>query len=41
LEETLAEVSCALFLVSHDEVFLAALTKGRWDIGRRGVLTVR
>ncbi|MDR0641747.1 MAG: ATP-binding cassette domain-containing protein, partial [Treponema sp.] len=38
LEETLAEVSCALFLVSHDEVFLAALTKGRWDIGRRGVL---
>ncbi|MDR2135095.1 MAG: ATP-binding cassette domain-containing protein, partial [Treponema sp.] len=26
LEESLAEVSCALFLVSHDDAFLAALT---------------
>ncbi|MDR0670076.1 MAG: ATP-binding cassette domain-containing protein [Treponema sp.] len=41
LEETLAEVSCALFLVSHDEVFLAALTTSRWDIDRRGLVTVR
>jgi ATPase subunit of ABC transporter with duplicated ATPase domains len=41
LEETLAEVPCALFLVSHDEVFLRALTKRRWEIDRRGVLTVR
>jgi ATPase subunit of ABC transporter with duplicated ATPase domains len=41
LEETLAEVPCALFLVSHDEVFLAALTKSRWDIDRQGLLTIR
>ncbi|MDR0730895.1 MAG: ATP-binding cassette domain-containing protein [Treponema sp.] len=41
LEETLAQVPCALLLVSHDEVFLAALTKRRWDIDRRGLMTVR
>jgi ATPase subunit of ABC transporter with duplicated ATPase domains len=40
LEETLAEVSCALFLVSHDEVFLAALTNRTWTIDRRGLLRV-
>jgi ATPase subunit of ABC transporter with duplicated ATPase domains len=40
LEESLAEVSCALFLVSHDDAFLAALTTRRWDIGRRGILTI-
>jgi ATPase subunit of ABC transporter with duplicated ATPase domains len=41
LEETLAEVSCALLLVSHDEVFLAALTNQEWRIYRNGVLSVR
>jgi ATPase subunit of ABC transporter with duplicated ATPase domains len=40
LEETLAEVLCALLLVSHDEVFLAALTKREWRIGRNGVLNI-
>jgi ATPase subunit of ABC transporter with duplicated ATPase domains len=40
LEETLAEVSCALLLVSHDEVFLAALTNCEWNIGRNGVLSI-
>jgi ATPase subunit of ABC transporter with duplicated ATPase domains len=40
LEETLGEVSCALLLVSHDEVFLAALTNRQWNIDR-GVLSVR
>jgi ATPase subunit of ABC transporter with duplicated ATPase domains len=40
LEESLSEVSCALFLVSHDEAFLAALTTRRWDIDRRGLLTI-
>ncbi|MDR3174607.1 MAG: ATP-binding cassette domain-containing protein [Treponema sp.] len=41
LEETLAEVSCALFLVSHDELFLAALTTRRWDIDLRGRMSIR
>jgi ATPase subunit of ABC transporter with duplicated ATPase domains len=41
LEEALAEVSCALLLVSHDEVFLAALTKHEWRIGRNGVLGIQ
>jgi ATPase subunit of ABC transporter with duplicated ATPase domains len=41
LEETLAEVSCALLLVSHDEAFLAALTNREWAIDRRGQLTIR
>jgi ATPase subunit of ABC transporter with duplicated ATPase domains len=35
LEETLAELPCALLLVSHDEVFLSALTSREWSI-RRG-----
>jgi ATPase subunit of ABC transporter with duplicated ATPase domains len=41
LEETLAEVSCALLLVSHDEAFLAALTNREWAIDRHGLLTIR
>jgi ATPase subunit of ABC transporter with duplicated ATPase domains len=41
LEETLGEVSCALLLVSHDEVFLAALTDREWSIDRQGLLTIR
>jgi ATPase subunit of ABC transporter with duplicated ATPase domains len=32
LEETLEQVSCALFLVSHDEAFLSALTHTEWAI---------
>jgi ATPase subunit of ABC transporter with duplicated ATPase domains len=41
VEETLAEVSCALFLVSHDELFLAALTTREWNIDRQGLLRIR
>jgi ATPase subunit of ABC transporter with duplicated ATPase domains len=38
LEETLAEVSCALLLVSHDEAFLAALTSREWAVNGKGLL---
>jgi ATPase subunit of ABC transporter with duplicated ATPase domains len=34
LEKTLAEVSCALLLVSHDEAFLSALTSQEWAIDK-------
>jgi ATPase subunit of ABC transporter with duplicated ATPase domains len=40
LEETLNEVSCALLLVSHDEVFLSRLTGREWIIDREGRLRV-
>jgi ATPase subunit of ABC transporter with duplicated ATPase domains len=39
LEETLEQVSCALLLVSHDEVFLSALTRTEWAV-RDGLLTI-
>jgi ATPase subunit of ABC transporter with duplicated ATPase domains len=39
LEEMLKEAVCALLLVSHDEAFLAALTKITWSI-RKGMLTI-
>jgi ATPase subunit of ABC transporter with duplicated ATPase domains len=39
LEELLAEVPCALLLVSHDEAFLAALTGREWHISG-GMLTM-
>jgi ATPase subunit of ABC transporter with duplicated ATPase domains len=38
LEETLAEVSCALLLVSHDEAFLSALTSREWTVNAEGRL---
>jgi ATPase subunit of ABC transporter with duplicated ATPase domains len=41
LEETLAEVSCALLLVSHDEAFLSALTSREWAINAEGLLEIR
>jgi ATPase subunit of ABC transporter with duplicated ATPase domains len=41
LEETLAEVSCALLLVSHDEAFLAALTSREWAVSAGGLLEIR
>jgi ATPase subunit of ABC transporter with duplicated ATPase domains len=41
LEETLGEVSCALLLVSHDEVFLSALTGIEWAIRGEGVVILR
>jgi ATPase subunit of ABC transporter with duplicated ATPase domains len=34
----LNEVSCALLLVSHDEVFLSRLTGREWTISREGRL---
>ncbi len=34
LEEALAECPCGLLLVSHDERFLARLTRTRWNIAR-------
>jgi len=34
LEEALAECPCGLLLVSHDERFLARLTRTRWHIAR-------
>ncbi|MDR0400042.1 MAG: ATP-binding cassette domain-containing protein [Treponema sp.] len=37
LEETLAQVSCALLLVSHDESFLSGLTHTEWAL-RDGAL---
>jgi ATPase subunit of ABC transporter with duplicated ATPase domains len=40
LEETLAEVSCALLLVSHDETFLSALTSREWTINESGLLEI-
>jgi ATP-binding cassette subfamily F protein uup len=40
LEETLAEVSCTLLLVSHDAAFLAALTSREWAINADGVLEI-
>ena len=40
LEETLAEVSCALLLVSHDEAFLSALTSREWAINADGRLEI-
>jgi ATPase subunit of ABC transporter with duplicated ATPase domains len=36
LEETLAELDCALLLVSHDEVFLSALCSIAWTIEGTG-----
>jgi len=36
LEEALAEIGCALILVSHDLRFLAATTSRRWVIDRAG-----
>ncbi len=36
LEEALAECSCALLLVSHDERFLSRLTTVRWEISILG-----
>jgi ATPase subunit of ABC transporter with duplicated ATPase domains len=36
LEETLSEVSCAMLLVSHDEVFLSRLAMKEWRITRDG-----
>jgi ATPase subunit of ABC transporter with duplicated ATPase domains len=41
LEETLAEVSCALLLVSHDEAFLSALTSWEWAVNTEGLLEIR
>jgi ATPase subunit of ABC transporter with duplicated ATPase domains len=40
LEETLREVSCAMLLVSHDEVFLSRLTVKEWAITRDGLMVV-
>jgi ATPase subunit of ABC transporter with duplicated ATPase domains len=39
LEEMLRECRCALLLVSHDEVFLSALTDREWTIAH-GSLTL-
>jgi ATPase subunit of ABC transporter with duplicated ATPase domains len=39
LEAMLEQVSCALLLVSHDEVFLSALTHAQWAV-RDGLLAV-
>jgi ATPase subunit of ABC transporter with duplicated ATPase domains len=41
LEETLTEVEAALFLVSHDDVFLSRLTNQEWSINASGVLEIR
>ncbi|MDR2516243.1 MAG: ATP-binding cassette domain-containing protein [Spirochaetaceae bacterium] len=40
LEETLREVSSALLLVSHDDVFLSALTRITWHLDGEGTLEV-
>jgi ATPase subunit of ABC transporter with duplicated ATPase domains len=40
LEEALADCSCSMLLVSHDDVFLRHLVRVRWDI-REGTLSIR
>jgi ATPase subunit of ABC transporter with duplicated ATPase domains len=41
LEEMLARVEAALFLVSHDDAFLSRLTGQEWSISAGGILEVK
>jgi ATPase subunit of ABC transporter with duplicated ATPase domains len=41
LEEMLTEVDAALFLVSHDDVFLSRLTNEEWSISAEGILKIQ